>query len=536
MGRIARIMIVSIASAAVHTAFAQWPDDPATNLAVADRTGGQTIPLVATAPDGSTYIGWFDPASGNFDVYLQRLNADGVEQWPHNGILVSDHPQNSALFGWDLMADSAGNCVLVFSDERDGSDLDIQAYKIGPDGDMLWGPNGITISDNPEFEPAPKVTETDDGDFVFVWQRSTSPAVIMMQRVSADGVPELAAGGIALSGVVGESPAFVRVVPTEGGDVMATWVRDSGFTGQKHVRAQRFDETGAAVWPDFVPVFDSGSVPIAYTPGLISDGENGAVVYWHRSQSNFFNSFVQRLDSNGTEAFAHNGVAGSTDLSMHHIDPAVAFDAETGNTFVFWNERNSSQSAWGIYGQMIDESGARQWGEFGLAFQPVDTIFKSSPRALIDGNEAMVFYADEPTGMFNRRRVLGIRVDASGAESWPETPIVVSSVLSSKSRLPVTIDQDGVSILAWEDDRSGNPDIYAQNVNRNGTLGSATGIPGDTDGDGDVDLVDFAAFQLCFTGPGGSAADQCNSVDFDDDGDVDLADFGAFQLAFTGAL
>jgi WD40 repeat protein len=60
--------------------------------------------------------------------------------------------------------------------------------------------------------------------------------------------------------------------------------------------------------------------------------------------------------------------------------------------------------------------------------------------------------------------------------------------------------------------------------------------PGDTDGDGDVDLVDFAQFQLCFTGPGAPLADGCDSVDFDNDNDVDLADFGEFQLAFTGAI
>jgi sugar lactone lactonase YvrE len=65
---------------------------------------------------------------------------------------------------------------------------------------------------------------------------------------------------------------------------------------------------------------------------------------------------------------------------------------------------------------------------------------------------------------------------------------------------------------------------------------SIGGSPGDMDVDGDVDLVDFASFQVCFTGSAGSADAGCGPVDFDNDGDVDLTDFAEFQLAFTGAL
>lgn len=58
---------------------------------------------------------------------------------------------------------------------------------------------------------------------------------------------------------------------------------------------------------------------------------------------------------------------------------------------------------------------------------------------------------------------------------------------------------------------------------------------GDMDGDGDVDLVDFGEFQLCFTGSTGTLSTGCECADFDGDNDADLVDFGAFQLAFTGS-
>jgi hypothetical protein len=59
----------------------------------------------------------------------------------------------------------------------------------------------------------------------------------------------------------------------------------------------------------------------------------------------------------------------------------------------------------------------------------------------------------------------------------------------------------------------------------------------DTDGDNDVDLVDFGVFQACFNGPNrpyASLDPRCVCHDSDCDGDVDLTDYGQFQACFNG--
>lgn len=61
-------------------------------------------------------------------------------------------------------------------------------------------------------------------------------------------------------------------------------------------------------------------------------------------------------------------------------------------------------------------------------------------------------------------------------------------------------------------------------------LGSA-GIPGDFDGDGDVDIVDFGTFGQNF-GLTGQPTDPPVDGDFDGDGDVDIVDFGTFGQNF----
>lgn len=57
------------------------------------------------------------------------------------------------------------------------------------------------------------------------------------------------------------------------------------------------------------------------------------------------------------------------------------------------------------------------------------------------------------------------------------------------------------------------------------------GIPGDFDGDGDVDIVDFGTFGQNF-GLSGLPTEPPTDGDFDADGDVDIVDFGTFGQNF----
>jgi len=63
--------------------------------------------------------------------------------------------------------------------------------------------------------------------------------------------------------------------------------------------------------------------------------------------------------------------------------------------------------------------------------------------------------------------------------------IVSSATPGTKTRLPHVLGPDGIVKIAWEDTRNGGgtsaADVYAQNVNPNGTIGPAT-MPGSVGG------------------------------------------------------
>ena len=502
-------------------ALAGWSADSAANLVIADRTGEQVVPKVESTSDGGCYIGWNDHASGNYDICLQRLDKYGNELWPHNGILISDHPQNSWICDWDLMVDSSNNAVLVFVDIRAGGDWDVYAYRISPSGTFLWGPDGVAVTDDGDYEADPRVTQTTDGSFVCVWSGDGGVGV---RKLSADGVPQF---DFTITGELDETPLHGEVVAADSGSFIVSWMRDSSYTGYHDIRAQKYAADGTVLWVTPVNVFDDDWVPPWYEPILQPDEAGGAIVAWHRSDGALYSSFVQHLDSDGSELFPHNGVEASTLGNRHHIDPTVSYNAATGEIFVFWNERNSGQSMWGIYGQKISASGQRMWTNSGIEYLPVNDIYKSYSRSVPCADGAMVFWFDQPTGSVVLDRVVGMRVDTDGQSMWPDLPTVFCSLLSAKGRLPVTIGPQGVAVLVWEDNRNGAIDVYAQNANPNGSLG----ILGDLDGDGCVDLSDLAQLLSNYGTTGGATyADG----DLDGDGDVDLSDLAAL-LANYGA-
>ncbi len=527
--RCAAISIIALAVAS--PVLAQWSTDPALNNSIADGPAEQVLPKVAVSPDGGCYISWFQNEGGNYNVYMQRLSADGVEQWPHGGVLVSNQPSLTSLVDYDLLADAQGNAVVVFTDARTGTDRDVFAYRVSAAGTPMWGTNGLALSNDAIFEADPRVVQNSNGDFVFVWPRINGTADgsgLVMQIASPDGTPQFPAGGIILltGSTTNENPSFCEIVAADDGNVIVSWLRDTRtFSSLRHVITQKFNSAGVPAWNNVAPVVVSNaiSVPIAHRPRLASDGSGGAVYVWHDTRkANRFDAWVQRVNSMGQILFTTNGAQVAANPTTQHVDPAMSFNRETGEVFVAWNERNLAQSQWGIFAQKLDPAGARQWTDAGRALIPVNGTNKLFPRIARAGDGAMVFCLEEPNTPLPGSRVLGMRVDSMGDFVWAGSPIEIASTLSTKGRLPLAVAADGAALLAWEDNRAGTIDVFAQRVNPDGTLGGPS-CAADWNTDGAANSQDFFDFLAdLFMG----------DADFNMSGTTDSQDFFDFLTAF----
>ncbi len=142
-------------------------------------------------------------------------------------------------------------------------------------------------------------------------------------------------------------------------------------------------------------------------------------------------------------------------------------------------------------------------------------------------------------------------------------PTAAFSATPTAARVPMTVaftDQSIGQVTSWSWDFGDTgtsternpthtyvlPGTYTVSLTVTGPFGSDTETKtacisaqpaaADFNGDGDIDLGDFANMQICYNGPNRAPTlpASCTQQDLDGDADVDLADFAIFQGCFNG--
>jgi len=443
---------------------AQWSADAAANQFLSDQDGEQTQAKIVATGDGGFYVSWFDsdpggsPAFG-YDVYLQRLDERGEPQWAEDGVVIADRGFSSTT-DYDLELASDGSALLTFRDDRFAG-TQITATKVDTAGAQTWGATGVQLTNTGAFVASPKIARTSTGGAIVAWVQD-----------STTHVQGLDASGATVWGPTVLAPPAGAVSPSDmhgsegGGAILLLAVDTGGFGAPRNLYAQKFNELGAPQWgAGPVAIFDSGSLQFGNFPTFVTDGAGGAVIGWY-SSSPSLECFVQRVDSSGTELFAHNGVAASTNAAQLRVSPSVAFDATTGETYLFYSELNGAQSMSGVSGQKFDAAGARQWTNSGLTLQALSSNNTSFVASVATGSGAAVGWIDSVG--FGQDQIVGARVSSAGALVGGLKTL--SSPASGKGRQVAARGSDYTAFV-WRDEREGTPDILAQNLWDNGQLG-----------------------------------------------------------------
>lgn len=453
--------------------FAQWPSSPAENLLVCDHASEQALPKIAATSDGGCYITWWDLSSGNYDVYVQRLDEDGIPQWANPcGLLVSDHQQDTWLTDWDMIVDHEDHCIIAVNDIRTGN-RDITAYRISPDGNFVWSADGFAVSSFAGFEPDPRIAVLEGGQILFAWQEETN---IHLRCLTPAGADVFDPNTISFTQADGVS--IPRIVAADSGSFVLSYLAQQGtqFTSPRHLYLRKYDISGAALWnPAGVPIMTTNGIGIQMRPDVLYDGAGGAYSYWYDARGNVHHCYIQHVNAAGAAEWTANGV--SVDVSANELQMSPSANVKPGGVVVFYQTANTNQSMGGLSVQMIGPTGQRSWDGTGVTIVPLSAEPCFNVKALNQGDNCTVFYSQYAVGSQLNTLLRACQIDTAGSEIWAPAIKDLCSVASEKGRPNACETSLNQVLAAWPDSRTATMDIYAQNINFDGTLGSQPEFP-----------------------------------------------------------
>lgn len=448
---------------AVPLASASWDRD---GVPISAMTAIQRVPKIATDGEGGAIVAWYANSSGELDIYAQRINAAGNVLWADGALIctadgIQSHPQ--------IVSDGAGGAIIAWR----GSgryDFDIFAQRVDGSGAILWGGAGVDICTIRGDQKNPVITSDGAGGAIIVWHdnRSGSQSDVYAQRVDASGIVQWPANGVVLcaaKGILAAGAERLAIASDGAGGAIAAWRDTRDDYGD--IYAQRVDALGATRWStNGVGLSEEEGMQVA--PAIIPDGAGGAIATWSDHRNGGWDVYAQRVDASGAVQWTAGGVALCAATGYQRI-PQIISD-EAGGAIVAWYDGRSGN--WDIYAQRVDVSGAIQWTTDGVALCTAAGV-QEYPTIVSDAaGGAIVTWSDRRSGGYEQYAdIYAQRVDPSGAVQWAADGIPLC-VADDTQYFPVIVSNGaGGAIVAWEDYRGATPAIYAQFVNKCGGIG-----------------------------------------------------------------
>ena len=443
---------------------AQWSSDPAAPQSLGSGVQAQ----VAATSDGGVYIAWL--TDGNYHVYIQRLDAAGEAQFEESGMLVSDQPNSSwiAVHHMNLAVDGNDNAIISTLDTRTGL-WQVYAYKISPDGSMIWGEDGLVLSASGVESISPRLTVLPDNSVVVTWTHNWN--AISFQRVSSDG--ELLWGDGILIEDDDEDATLISPQPivTAEGDVLIQWIRQSGpypWAPDSELYLQKYDYDGNPLWSEPTIAVGPEQFPNGnWLQESVAESSGGSFSAWtdFSGSGGNQNAVAQHITGDGGLSWT-GGVDLSTNTSNFRISPRLTVAEESQELMAVWGEANGTQSQHGVYAQRLDSNGNRLWGSYGTAVVGMNSDYVYLDLSVAGFDEELITAYIQQYD-YTDSDIYATRLDADGNSVWLGGSATVTNSGNPKSDMMIG-KGPGYIFIAWTE----NGSVYAHCLREDGTLGA----------------------------------------------------------------
>ena len=146
------------------------------NEIVSDGNGGAIV--ISTTYTGQKY-----------NIYAQRINEDGVKQWPSGGVFIGG--SSAQISSVVATADGAGGVITAWTDAGNGAGTDnIYAQRVSLSGTILWQAGGVAITTAPDKQGYPSIASDGDEGAIITWDDYRNGFVnsdIYVQKIDKNG-------------------------------------------------------------------------------------------------------------------------------------------------------------------------------------------------------------------------------------------------------------------------------------------------------------------------------------------------------------
>ncbi|MBI9038747.1 MAG: hypothetical protein JEY97_11490, partial [Bacteroidales bacterium] len=394
----------------------------------------QLRPDITIKENGDFIIAWEDERNGDRDIYLQRYLSDGSTLGNNFNIEdTTNTDQRNPSIGNDLL----GNFVVCWEDLR-VSFFEIYAQRFSYDAIPI-GDNIIVSTDTGvmyQYQYNSEITVSKNGNFTIAWEdhRTGFNGDIYAQSFLNDG-NRIDDNFMVNDDVGSENQVSPSIAKDSSDNFIITWI--DFRNNQEDIYAQRFSSDGTALGNNFKVTDDTLEQNIHYSPNIAADTEGNFVITWTDYRLGFCSDIFAQLYSNDGTALGNNfKVNNDTTGACMHYNSVVAYK-KNGDFIITWND-------------------AEDGGKSNKPFDPFDDRKTSGPSSSNEnkGTEpdiyAQLFSGDgTPIGD-------NFKVNDDVGYCYQECP-------------DIAVDAEGNFIIAWEDERNEEWDIYFQRYLSDGT-------------------------------------------------------------------
>ncbi len=414
-----------------------WTDN-GTPISVANSY--QDIVAICSDGAGGAIITWQDYRLGNYDIFAQKIHADGSVAWATGGLAIC----TDVALQWEpqICSDGAGGAIITWADWRSGTHYDTYAQKVNVYGALEWTANGLLVSTAPFSQQDQRIMSDGEGGAIITWDNGSYS---FAQRILSNGTLFWTIDGTLLS----SSNIYRPEICSDGaGGAIIT------MDGNIDIHAQRVNSTGHLQWTATGKVVCS-AVFNQDLPKIISDGSGGAIITWQDPRSGL-HIYAQKINSTGDGQWTTDGVQISTLAVLNEI-PKICSDG-AGGAIITWKSDFGNITA-----QRISSAGNVLWTTNGVEICTVSGV-QDQHQICSDGAGGAIIVWQDPRGPTDD--IYAQKIDASGVTQWTANGSIICNKGGDQQYPQICSDGAGGAIIAWDDERTGinDDDIYAQRV------------------------------------------------------------------------